>query len=235
MLHTALEQGVAWDWIGYNPARYASPPPARRRPIHLPTVDEVNALIDAARAVNPLLPVFLRLAAVTGVRRGELCALRWRHLDHERHVLHIAGQVAHTAAGLVERPTKTHAERRIALDPTTLDLLQQLRTTQPGDWPSRDRYIFSHDPNGTSPWRPDYATLAFARLVAQIGIPQIRLHDLRHFAATTMLLNHIDVRTAAGRLGHARASTTLDVYGHYTQPADQRAAHTLATILDRQS
>lgn len=95
-----------------------------------------------------------------------------------------------------------------------------------------DRYIFSHDPDGTTPWRPDYATLAFARLADRLGIAKIRLHDLRHFAATTMLLNGIDVRTAAGRLGHARASTTLDIYAHYTLPADQRASDTLASSLD---
>jgi integrase len=144
--------------------------------------------------------------------------------------LHIAGQIAHTATGPVQRPTRTHAERRLTLDPVTLDGLSELGAAQGGL--EAARFIFSHDPDGTTPWRPDYATLAFARLAAQLGIPKIRLHDLRHFAATTMLLNGIDVRTAAGRLGHARASTTLDVYAHYMQPADQRAAITLAGSLD---
>ena len=60
----------------------------------------------------------------------------------------------------------------------------------------------------------------------------IRLHDLRHFAATRMLLNGIDMRTTAGRLGHARASTTVDIYAHYTLPADQRAATILADVLN---
>lgn len=75
-------------------------------------------------------------------------------------------------------------------------------------------------------------SVAFARLAARLDIAKIRLHDLRHVAAMTMLLNGIDVRTAAGRLGHARASTTLDIYAHYTQPADQRASTTLANSLD---
>lgn len=96
----------------------------------------------------------------------------------------------------------------------------------------RRRGVFSHDPKGLTPWRPDYATLAFARLADQLGIAKVGLHDLRHFAATTMLLNGIDVRTTAGRLGHARASTTLDIYAHYTEPADQRASDTLANRLD---
>jgi len=81
VLHRALEQGIAWDWIDHNPARRASPPPARRPSLHLPSPEEVINLIEAARAVNPSLPIFLRLAAVTGARRGELCALEWRHVD----------------------------------------------------------------------------------------------------------------------------------------------------------
>jgi len=229
VLHRALEQGIAWDWIAYNPARRATLPPVRRPSIHLPSADEVVRLIEAAHAVNRSLPIFLRLAAVTGARRGELCALQWHRVDFQRRTLHIAGQVAHTAAGPVARPTKTHAERRLTLDPTTLTELDGLRVSCGVD---ADRYIFSHDPDGTKPWRPDYATLAFARLADRLGIAKIRLHDLRHFAATTMLLNGIDVRTAAGRLGHARASTTLDIYAHYTQPADQRASTTLADSLD---
>ena len=241
VLHRALEQGIAWDWIAYNPARRASPPPARRPSIHLPTADEVVRLIEAAHAVNRSLPIFLRMAAVTGARRGELCALQWQHVDFHRRMgteaqmatyrtLHIAGQIAHTAAGPVQRPTKTHAERRLTLDPVTLAGLGELRAARRV---GANSYIFSHDPDGMTPWRPDYATLAFARLADRLGIAKIRLHDLRHFAATTMLLNGIDVRTAAGRLGHARASTTLDIYAHYTQPADQRASETLASSLVR--
>ncbi len=118
---------------------------------------------------------------------------------------------------------------RLTLDPLTLAELGELAAADQRVEP--DRYLFSRDPDGTAPWRPDYVTLAFARLADQLGIAKIRLHELRHFAATTMLLNGIDVRTAAGRLGHARASTTLDIYAHYTQPADQRASDTLANSL----
>lgn len=230
VLHRAFEQGIAWDWIAYNPARRASPPPVRRPCLHLPSADEVVSLIDAARAVNRSLPVFLRLAAVSGARRGELCALQWQHVDFQRHTLHIAGQVVHNAVGPVQRPTKTHTERRLTLDRVTLAEIRELAASDRRIEP--DRFLFSHDRDGLTPWRPDYVTLAFARLADQLGIAKIRLHDLRHFAATTMLLNGIDVRTAAGRLGHARASTTPDIYAHYTQPADQRASATLANSLD---
>jgi integrase len=70
VLHRALEQGIAWDWIAHNPARRASPPPARRPCLHLPSAEEVISLIAAAHAVNSSLPIFLRPAAVTGHSRS---------------------------------------------------------------------------------------------------------------------------------------------------------------------
>lgn len=226
ILHRAFEQGVAWGWIGHNPVHHATPPTAHRRPFRLPRPDDVIALIDAAGRVNRGLGVFVRVAAVTGARRGELCGLRWRHVDGDNATIHIAGAIGVTPHGLVEGPTKTHAERRLSIDPTTVEILRSLRSTQ-----GEDRFVFSHD-GGLSPWRPDYVTRAFARLTEELDLRGLRLHDLRHFAATTMLLAGIDVRTAAGRLGHARPSTTLDVYAHYTQPADRHAAAALADALD---
>ena len=230
VLHRALQQGVAWGWIGRNPASWTTPPPRHRPRLQLPTIEDVHTLIAGAASVNAALPVFFRLAAISGARRGELCALRWRHIDPRRGVLHIAGAVGRTPAGLVERATKTHAERRLSLDAGTIEELERLRPAPDAD--VRDRFVFSHDPDGGRPWRPDYVTLAFGRLAARLGFPQLRLHDLRHFAATTMLVNGIDVRTAAGRLGHARASTTLDIYAHFTPVADQHAAAALAVALD---
>lgn len=227
ILHRAFEQAVAWGWIGHNPVHHATPPTVRRRPLRLPAPADVARLIDNAAAVNPSLPLFLRLAALTGARRSELCALRWRHVDTDAGTIHIAGALTSTPIGLVETATKTHAERRLAIDPTTCELLDALRKP-PGD---RNGFVFTHD-GGATPWRPNYVTLAFVRLTRKAGLPDVRLHDLRHFAATTMLLNGVDVRTAAGRLGHARASTTLDIYAHYTQPADRHAATTLANALD---
>jgi integrase len=126
VLHRALQQGVAWGWIGRNPASWTTPPRRHRPRLQLPTIEDVNALIAAPTTVNPALPVFFRLAAISGARRGEQCALRWRHVDLERGVMHIAGAVDQTRAGLVERATKTHAERRLSLDNGTIEALERL-------------------------------------------------------------------------------------------------------------
>jgi integrase len=139
---------------------------------------------------------------------------------------------------VIEKDTKTHAERRLTLDHGSLDVLAAYREDVEaalafaGVKLSRDAFVFSHQPDGLRPWRPNYVTLAFVRLARRECLEGLRLHDLRHFAATTMLVGGIDVRTAAGRLGHAQSSTTLDIYAHFVRAADERAAAAIGSALD---
>ena len=93
-------------------------------------------------------------------------------------------------------------------------------------------FVFSDEPDSMAPWKPGRITLAFSRFCAQEGIEGVRFHDLRHFAATRLLSSGVDVRTVSGRLGHANAATTLGVYAHFLQSADQAAAAVLGGILD---
>lgn len=238
ILRRALNQGVRWGWITTNPAVAATPPRVFRRQLDIPSPADIGRLIAAAESVNPALPAFIRLAAASGARRGELCALRWRNIDFEARSLHIAGAIVQINKTVIEKDTKTHAERRVALDEGTVRVLEALRDRMvlalaiaEEELPS-DAFVFSHRPDGLLPWYPNYATLAFARLAEQEGIGHVRLHDLRHFAATTMLVNGVDVRTTAGRLGHAQSSTTLNVYAHFVRAADAGAARAIGSALD---
>jgi integrase len=238
VLRRALGQAVRWGWITTNPAAAATPPRARREALEIPTPDDVGRLIAASAKVNRGLPVFLRLAATTGARRGELCALRWRDVDLGRGVLHISGALVEVKRQVIEKGTKTHAKRRMTLDEGSVRVLAAYRTeveealALAGATLSPDAFVFSHHPGGSKPWRPNYVTLAFVRLTRREGLEGLRLHDLRHFAATTMLVGGVDVRTAAGRLGHAQSSTTLDIYAHFVRAADERAASAIGAALD---
>lgn len=87
-----------------------------------------------------------------------------------------------------------------------------------------DAFLFSPTIDGSRPWRPDGVSLAFIRLRKAANVPKIPFHSLRHFAATRMLAAGVPVRTVAGRLGHADAATTLNVYGHWIEASDQAAA-----------
>src|SRR4051794_5605590 len=112
VFHAALRQAVRWGWLTSNPAEAASPPRLRRRRIKPPSAADVVRLIDAAGlSRSPALAVALRILVATGMRRGEVCGLRWRDVDLDACVVRIEASVVHGEAGLVEKDTKTHAAR----------------------------------------------------------------------------------------------------------------------------
>ena len=239
VLRSALEQGVKWGFIGVNPAAATSPPPVHRLPVELVAGgDDWVRLVEAAAAVNRALAVFVRLALATGARRGELCALRWCDVDLSRGVVRIASALVEAAGVVTEKDTKTHQVRRVSVDAATTALLGEYRgeleelCASAGGTLSKDAFVFSHQPDGSTPWRPNYVTLAFCRLRDRLGLDGLRLHDLRHASASLMLASGVDVRTVSGRLGHAHASTTLDIYAHMIHQADERAATALGALLD---
>ena len=92
-------------------------------------------------------------------------------------------------------------------------------------------YVFTREPDGAIPWTPNWVTRNFAILRSSIDMTQIRLHDLRHFAATRMMAAGVPIRRVSGRLGHANPSTTLGVYAHFVQASDRDAANILGGIM----
>lgn len=237
IIHRALGQGVRWGWLSKNPAAQASPPRVPTPKINPPSPADVAKLIELAAERDAALAAFLFLAAVTGARRSELVALQWADLDLERGVVEIQRGVVLGRDGIVEKDTKTHAVRRVALDPAAVQYLVAHRersedvATMCGIVLDGSGFVFSHEPDGSRPWRPDVVTHAFGRLRERAGLPGVRLHDLRHFVATRLLASGVDVRTVAGRLGHRNAATTLNVYSHFLEEADREAAHLMGRLV----
>lgn len=237
VLRRALAQGVKWGWLTVNPAANASPPRPRKQQLELPDPADIARLVKAAAKVNPSLPTYLRLAAATGARRGELCALRWKHIDVDKRRVTIAHSIAAVGKELIEKDTKTHQVRKVTIDEETAAVLAVHReaceelAAKCGAKVSATSFLFSHDVDFSTAWRPNYATLAFGRLRDELGLEGVKLHHLRHFSATQLLSLGIDVRTVSGRLGHANASTTLDIYAQFVEQADERAADVLGRAL----
>jgi len=237
ILRRALQQGVRWGWIKENPAALASPPRVRSAQLTPPEPADVVALIEAANAEDPDLGCFLHLAATSGARRGELCGLRWSDLDLQAGAMTISRNVVEGAEGIVEKDTKTHASRRIALDPDTVAVIEAHRermTDRAAACSSPmagEAHVFSADPDGGRPWTPNELTKRFIRLRKKAALEGVRLHDLRHFAATRLLAAGVPVRTVSGRLGHANAATTLGVYAHFVEESDREAAAKLGALL----
>lgn len=242
VLRRALQQGVRWGWTETNPATLASPPRVRNRQIESPDPIAVVRLIEAARTTNPDLATFLHVAVTTGARRGELCGLHWNSIDFEAGTVIIARSVIEGSKGaILEKDTKTHAVRRVAVDTTTIQILREhqvrcrARAEACGTLLPSTAYVFSRSPDGAAPWVPNEVTKAYISVRKSIGLQSIRLHDLRHFAATRLLAAGIPVRTVSGRLGHSNASSTLGVYAHFLVESDRDAADTLEELLKRSS
>ena len=240
VVRAALEQGVRWGWLRDNPAARASPGPGQPPEIKPPAPEAVLALLQRAEQDDKAFAVFLVLAAVTGARRGELVALRWSDLELERRALTITRAISEGVEGPVEhpRPKTRGSVRRLALDEATVAILAAHRCRHAeaaaacGASLPADAFVFSHEPDGSVPWKPGYVSLKFRRLRHSVGLDQVRLHDLRHFVATTLLGAGVDLQTVAGRLGHAGGGrTTLAVYSHFQQAADRNAADLLGKLL----
>jgi integrase len=239
ILRRALSQAGRWGWIPANPAALTSPPRPGPTDIRPPGPEELSRLLEAVYDADPDFAVLLWLAATTGARRGELCALRWSHVDLEAGGLLIVRNLIVRGGQLLEKDTKTHAARRIALFDDSVALLDEhrRRCAQRAEMCdatlTADAYVFSFDPAGWQPMNPDSVTHRFGRLAQQLGL-RARLHDLRHYAATQLIAGGIDVRTVSGRIGHAGGgATTLRVYTHFQAAADRRAAQLLEQTLRR--
>jgi integrase len=241
ILRRALDQAARWGWIPANPAALASPPRPGSAELHPPSPEEVSRLLEVTYETDPDFAVLLWLAATTGARRGELCALRWLHVHLDAAELVIARNLIQRDGQLVEKDTKTHAARRIALHDDSVALLEEhrrrcmQRAQACGAQLATGAYVFSFDPASRQPMNPDSVTHRFGRLAKQLGL-HARLHDLRHYAATQLIAGGVDVRTVSGRIGHAGGgATTLRVYTHFQAAPDRRAAELLEQTLRRPS
>jgi len=232
----ALGQAVRWGWLPSNPAATASPPKQRRHEVTPPAMADTRGLLAAADAHDSEFGALLRVLAATGARRGEVCGLRWSDLGGA--TLSIRRSVAAVPGGTIEKDTKTHAARRIALDPSTLLVLAEHRRRMevraaacalPFD---ANGFVFTITADGSAPLHPDTVSAGFRRLCDKLGMTGVRLHDLRHLHATQLLAAGVPVRTVSGRLGHANAATTLNVYAHFLEASDRDAAAVIGGLLE---
>ena len=231
IMHQAFNTAVRWELIGSNPFSRARAPRLDTVEVVPPSLPEVILLMDKAMQHDTDIGTALHLSAVTGARRGEIVALQWGCLNWETGILRIRHGVALNEENKPEiKKPKSNFGRNNRLDENTLSILKEHR--QRCDERARichgkisdDSFIFSLEADGSSPMSPDYFSKQFIKIRRQCNLEHVRLHDLRHYNASSLLSKGVDVVTIANRLGHRDARTTLSIYAHLMEAPDKRAS-----------
>lgn len=261
VLNGSMKSAVRWGWIGVNPLDVVPKPLAPRPQPNPPSTQNAARIIEKAWSTDADWGTFVWLTMVTGARRGELVALRFANIElscascvqpvgwrddecglcgsdlSETRTAMLALRRNYSARRKDEKDTKTHQIRRIALDTVTAGILighfrrYKDRMKELGRAAREDAYIFSYAADNSRPCSPDGLTHRYSKMTASLGL-DTHIHELRHYSATELLAGGIDLRTVAGRLGHAGGGeTTLRVYAAWRRPADERAAALLASRL----
>ncbi len=226
ILRGALNQAVRWQLLVRNPADAVVPPrPVRREMMALDETGTV-LLLNAAKRSRLYGPIML--AVTTGLRRGEVLALRWTAIDLNRGTLSVREALEQTRDGLAFKQPKTAKGRRIVDLPRIA--IEELQTHKMEQAQQRlllgpayeDHGLVFPEPDGR-PWAPDKLSSALAALVRRAGFTGLRLHDLRHTHATQLLKEGVHPKVVSERLGHATVAITLDTYSHVL-PGIQRDA-----------
>ena len=229
------------DGSPLTPRRMASAPTKHPREVTAPSVEDLRVLLADAERRDPLLAPALALAALTGARRAEICGLRWADMESAagRLVIRQAVVRGQQPGDLVVKETKTGRVRRISLDPLSIAILERHQAaceenaTACGTTITEQSFVFSPAPDGSIPHNPENLTAFLSRCRAKVGLPGLRLHHLRHFAATQLIAAGVDVRTVAGRLGHSSPALTLNIYAHFIEDADKEAARKMGELMSK--
>jgi integrase len=243
VIAAACKWGVKRDEIKRNPALAATQPTAYPKAKAIPTAEQVQTLISTAEKDDPDMAALIALAAVTGARRGELCGLRCGDVTdvgdvdahgHETGTLLFERSIAVVDGETIVKPTKTHAVKLVHLDPFGLEVVRRQRARLEDR--ARDLGVEVTDSTPLlsygldRPISPDTASHYVRAIATKAGI-DTHLHALRHFAASTLVAENVNVRTVAAHLGHRSPVTTLNTYAHPLTAPGQEAAAILGRAL----
>jgi len=238
ILQAALQWGYDLELLDRNVAARRKPRAAKSKR-KAPADDVMVRLLAAA---DGDMVCYLRLAAVTGARRGTLVALRWSDIDLAAGSVTFTRAIAAIRGGWVEKQTKADVDYQVTLDARTVELVRAHRTRARqramtvGVQVRDDGFVFARKvtPDGRLPWHPDGVNQRFNRLRATVpGAEKVTPHQFRHWMATAMFEDGYDPIAVAGRGGWASPALPLSTYGHRRPARDEAAAQSLADRLDR--
>ena len=232
VLSSMFTAAARWKLIAASPVHPIGRP-MKQPPKHVVTTEQVDRLIAAATARDPDFAALVWLAAATGARRSEICALVWADIDWVQASVHIWRTLSYGPGGLIETlPTKTSTDRTVAVDTATLTVLERHYAWSKvvGRRCADTDYLLPGCGDGCHPV-PLAAFQAATKAVWKKAGVKGGMHVFRHWHATVLLDKGIKPVDVAGRLGHASANTTLGIYAHAIPGRDRDAAEVIADVL----
>ena len=217
-LHKALKQAVRWGYMTKNPADDVDTPRVHTEEVHPLTRDEARRFLKVVRGDR--LEALYVVALHTGLRQGELLALRWEDVDIEEKTLRVRRTITKDGGKLLIGPTKTAKGRRtVKLTRDAAEALREHLSRQLeeidglGDLFEDNGFVFC-TAKGTLINPSNLRKRSFAPLLVRAGLPHMTFHQLRHTAATILLLKNVNPKIVSEMLGHASIAITLDTYSH---------------------
>ena len=238
ILHKALKKAIQIGYIRNNPTEVCELPRVEKREIKPLEPEQMKVLLKAIE--GHIYEDLYIVDMFTGLRRGELCALTWDCVDFKNGTLYINKQlqkVVGTPGDYELVSTKNGRGRTIGVAPTVMDVLHRHQVQQNTqrlkvgpDWKDNN-FVFCDDYG--EHLSPHTVYHKFKEVAAQIGLPELRLHDLRHSYAVASIAAGDDIKTVQANLGHATATFTLDVYGHYTDQMRKASADRMEQYIQK--
>jgi integrase len=237
VLSKALKEAARFDLVIKNVAATEIPRGVKSE-IEIVAENRLKEMLDKLRG-RAIYPKVI-LSLFTGLRRGELLALRWRHIDLDNKVLHVREALEETKAhGVLVKTPKSKAGRRdISLPDIVVETLSEHRKAQLelrfrlGQGKLSDEDLLFPKMDGTLP-SPRTFSAEWADIAASINMPEVTWHALRHTHASQLIDAGVDVVTLAKRLGHSSPSITLNVYAHLFRDNDAKAAAAINEALSK--
>ena len=226
MLHEALDTAVKERLIAKNPTNGTTVPKCNYPEKQILGDSQLDTFLEAIKG-EEYWDAFFYVEVMTGLRRGEICGLKWQDINFEENKLQVKRSVSVKKGGGVSiGETKTETGVRcIQMPPSVAELLKSKKQTAITEW------VFPHFLHPEQPISPATAYRKLKIILKHAGLPLIRFHDLRHTFATHATHGGVDPKTLAGILGHTNASFTLDTYTHVTSDMQKAASNIVGNIM----
>lgn len=240
LLRAMLHKAVYWQLIVSNPAERVQAPKARKPKRKSYDDEQTKILLENLEQLSiedTKYKVAIILTVFTGVRLGELMGLEWQDIDFKNGIISINRSSQYLSdMGVFTKTPKTESSiREIAIPEFIISLLEEYKLWYDNQksfygelWTNSDRLFVQVD---GKPMHPSTISKWFVKFVAQIGLPVINFHGLRHTNASLLVAQNIDIAVISARLGHAQISTTLDFYVHPLLSHNRKAGYALENLL----